>query len=318
MKNKFKRALLILVLPLFFIAKVYAQTSSNNLTGFNVSTNPSGKIGVNSTQPTTVYGTLMLNRGYSGYSSGYYDPVEFQYSIIYEKDGVETTLNSFVTITHSDFGLNQLSLHKQISFIIPAGYSGGYIKLKHRTYIWYSGNPSLNKWNPTTGYTIRNVAQTEASPIAPPGGPAGSYPMYAYIENSWAQYFQFAAPGAAPPTASSATISFAKFRVYPTSQPGTVPVHEWVWYLSKRPDNRDYYYSTDPYAIHVPDYGWKQFRPDRFYAYSSQVAGTVPVQRYYDTRAGKYYLSADPAEISRLNADGVYRKEGVAFYAFPE
>jgi hypothetical protein len=279
-----------------------------------------GVITVSETTVTNIKIDLQISR-YTQ-SSTMYQSGNFKYSVIYvDYNGNEIMpLTQEVTVTGSDYNAGITlsngmgTLNRVLDVAIPANQVGGYVTLKYKSYDDFNGD-----WKPNYSTTNRyrtglaNTAPpTQPSLKAPPGGPAGNYPVYAYYVHSGAQRLFAIAPNVEP---SPTNFQGAKFRVFPTQQPGTVPVHEWEWYLSKNTSNKDFYYSTNAYAIHVPDYGWKHFRPDRFYAYPSQVAGTVPVYRYYGY--SKYKMTADPAEIASLNSNGNYRNEGIAFYAFP-
>ncbi|HEY0056867.1 MAG TPA: hypothetical protein VGB63_16065 [Pedobacter sp.] len=308
------------------------KTSDANPTHFTVHSAYlyNGYISVNQYNPTNIKIDLWVYR--TSASSNMYGSGDLKYSVIYlDQQGNEATLTNEVTVTGSDYNTGTLysngygTLSRVLDVTIPPGLAGGYVTLKFKRYIdansaWEDYYRTMNRYE-----TSFNTAQTPPSKKAPLGGPAGNYPVYEYRLSSGGCIYIPRPPDEEPgnyyihynSNYLKSQFQKAKFRVFPTQQPGTVPIHEWEWYLSKNENNKDFYYSTNAYAIRVGDNGWKVFRADRFYAYTYQEAGTVPVHRYYDTRVAKYYMTADPAEIASLNGNGNYRKEGIVFYAFP-
>jgi hypothetical protein len=58
----------------------------------------------------------------------------------------------------------------------------------------------------------------------------------------------------------------------------------------------------------------------KFVAYSTQVAGTIPVYRFYNHITGAHFYTTDAAERARVNATWPDRfiDEGIAFYILPK
>ena len=52
-----------------------------------------------------------------------------------------------------------------------------------------------------------------------------------------------------------------------------------------------------------------------FYAYPSEVPGTIPVHRFCSAKGGDHFLTASEGEANRLKSNPSWKYEGVAFWA---
>lgn len=74
------------------------------------------------------------------------------------------------------------------------------------------------------------------------------------------------------------------------------------------------------HLIGLNDPGVWQYEGVGFCADATKVAGTVPVYRFYSEATKEHLYTVDEHEKSTLiglNDPGVWRYEGVAFYAYP-
>ena len=73
-------------------------------------------------------------------------------------------------------------------------------------------------------------------------------------------------------------------------------------------------------VLAIQPVSWYHYEGIAFYAYSSQITGTIPVYRFYQlSSTGSHFYTASQAEATYLetNEANQWQYEGVAFYAFP-
>ena len=64
----------------------------------------------------------------------------------------------------------------------------------------------------------------------------------------------------------------------------------------------------------LEDYSYEDVK---FYGYSSDIDGSMPVYRFYDAAEGIHMFTHSEAEMNEMESDGMFDNEGIAFYAMP-
>ena len=106
--------------------------------------------------------------------------------------------------------------------------------------------------------------------------------------------------------------------MHSTQVPGTVPLYRY-W------GNNDHFYTTNPHEIgvthpgHVGHYGYRS-EGITGYCFTSQVAHTVPLYRYYRAQGQDHFYTTNIHEIG-TSVPGVvgrhgYKSEGIACYVY--
>lgn len=113
---------------------------------------------------------------------------------------------------------------------------------------------------------------------------------YPYAQNGWQNYG-------------------AKFFVFATQKPGTLPVHMFV---NARQNQHVITINRNDYAYEQNGFSYQGIK---FYAYPRQVTGTIPVYSYYYPASYKHTYTAYPNDYP-YEQNG-WQNQGVAFYAYP-
>ncbi|MEL6931359.1 MAG: hypothetical protein AAFO95_22455 [Cyanobacteria bacterium J06600_6] len=64
----------------------------------------------------------------------------------------------------------------------------------------------------------------------------------------------------------------------------------------------------------LEDYSYEDVK---FYGYSSEIDGSMPIYRFYDSAEGVHMFTHSGSEMEEMASDGMLDNEGIAFYAMP-
>lgn len=123
---------------------------------------------------------------------------------------------------------------------------------------------------------------------------------------------------AVAPTATSAKASTVTPATQQVSEPGApVPVYRF-W----SPTFQGHFYTADPVEREKIIAQWGRdwsYEGQRYSAYSTQVAGTVPLYRFWSSAFKGHFFTADEAEkdFVRANWPDTWSYEGIAYYVYP-
>jgi hypothetical protein len=103
--------------------------------------------------------------------------------------------------------------------------------------------------------------------------------------------------------------------LYPENPPvaGTVPIFRYY----SRNSSQDHFYTSNLNELGNGSNSGSVFEGVAFFAYTTQVPGTVPVYRYWHTgnSNGDHFYTLNQSDVS---SDPTYLYEAIAFYAYPQ
>ena len=294
------------LIAFLLIANVFAASASIVLSGFSINGNylVSGRLNV--TDPSVKlpfkFSVSLTRPGASG--GGYIDG-SCTISLVWKPDvssSAETVISTAKNVTNSNY-VNAFADISNIDATLPANTTYGVVLIK-----WTFYNTDQQKM--VTEYEPRGVVAIQFNPAKVPiyllaGQITGDYCLGISEPGTGSKWF-------------SRGIDFYAFKVQPT---GGVPIYEYQGHVNDAngepefPENITYYATSLQEVLPVlPGLGsaWTTVTPKiLFYAYPTQVAGTVPVYCYSNAAKNNFLFMAT-GEIA--DTYSVYR---IAFYAYP-
>jgi len=305
MKNLILTKKLYLLVLLLFV-NVFASNASVILNGFTIYDNflKSGKLSVTNPSNSTPFKfRVSLTRQVSG---GVYADGSCTITLVYKPDvnsSAETVISTAKNVTNSDYKNSVFANVDNIDATLPANISYGVVLVK---WTYYNTNQQKTVTEYETRYVV-TVAYTLPSKV----------PVY-----MWASATSDYRLGMSEPAISSEWSNRGIFYyAYNQQIPGTVPIYEFEGHVNDANGEPEFpdkvtYYSTSvqgPTEV-LPGLGsaWTTVTPKvLFYAFPTQVAGTVPVY-CYSNDAGNNFLFIATGEVA-----DVLHQTHIAFYVYP-
>ena len=155
-----------------------------------------------------------------------------------------------------------------------------------------------------------------------PAAREGTTPVHRLYSSAAGDHFLTAGESEAMPLKASAGWKYEGTAFYAWKSAGFETVDEakalQPVFRFYSPSSRDHFLTmgeTERYRLRTE---WQKawtYEGVAFYAYPSEVPGTMPVHRFCSAKGGDHFLTASEGEASRLKASPSWKYEGVAFWA---
>ncbi|MET4081998.1 hypothetical protein ABIB40_001949 [Pedobacter sp. UYP30] len=315
---------------LFFLILIFSSSArfafaNPELTTFSVGSNflQSGKIKVYDNGSTEFLATIGASRAYS--PSGY-ENVQMEVTIYAVLNNIETNLK-VINITSSQFDGPWLAYYNEdpasgpsannvVKIAIPESLKDSQIRIKYRY------KDAANNWQPnySPNYfmlsTVYNTINVSPLPVKMP-----IYLVSHKGNNKYQDIFQLQNSYATPFGWNYGGIDFKAYTsVNSVSRLGAVPIYQYKYKVidqstgGQGDPSEIFFYSPNTSISPTPFPGYSYQLESSivaFYAFNTQVSGTIPVYKCSHKNAPiQVYLSSD-ADIN----DGLYNTQ-IAFYAY--